>query len=66
MLVETKAMLSFPGGSVDKKSSCNAGDLASISGLGGSLAEGNDYPLQDSGLENSMDKGACWGPWGRK
>ena len=28
--------------------------------LGRSLSEGNDYPLQDSCLENSMDRGAWW------
>ena len=31
------------------------GDLGSIPGLGRSPAEGNGYPLQYSGLENSMD-----------
>ena len=31
------------------------GDQGSIPGLGRSLAEGKDYPLQYSGLENSMD-----------
>jgi len=30
-------------------------DLCSIPGLGRSPGEGNSYPLQDSGLENSMD-----------
>ena len=34
----------------------NVGDLGLIPGLGGSLGEGNDYPLQYSGLENSMDR----------
>jgi len=29
--------------------------LGSIPGLGSSLGEGNHYPLQYSGLENSMD-----------
>ena len=29
-----------------------------IVGSGRSPGEGNDYPLQDSSLENSMDKGA--------
>ena len=32
----------------------NAGDLGSIPGLGRSLGEGKGYPLQYSGLENSM------------
>ena len=47
--------LSFPGGSDGKESTCNAGDLGSIPGLGRSPGEGNSYPIQYSGLENSMD-----------
>ena len=54
--------LGFPGGSDGKESTCNEGDLGSIPGLGRSPGEGNDYPLQYSGLENSMD----FSPWGRK
>ena len=50
----------FPGGSVGKESACNAGDLGSIPGLGRSPGEGNGNPLQDSSLENSMDRGAWW------
>ena len=34
---------------------CNVGDLGSIPGLGRSPGEGEGYPLQYSGLENSMD-----------
>ena len=45
----------FPGGSDGKESTCNAGDLGSIPGLGRSTREGNKYPLQCSGLENSMN-----------
>ena len=45
----------FPGGSADKESACNAGDLGSIPGLGRSPGEGKVYPLRYSGLENSMD-----------
>ena len=41
-----------------KKSACSAGDLGSIPGSGRSSGEGNGYQLQDSCLENSMDKGA--------
>ena len=48
----------FPVGSNGKESACNAGDLASITGLGRSPQEGNGYPHQYSGLENSMDRGA--------
>ena len=36
-------------------STCNAGGLGLIPGLGRSPGEGNGYPLQYSGLENSMD-----------
>ena len=45
----------FPCGSAGKESACNAGDLCSIPGLGRSPGEGKGYPLQNSGLENSMD-----------
>ena len=41
-----------------KESACNAGDLGLIPGLGRSPGEGNGYPVQYSGLENSMDRGA--------
>ena len=44
----------FPSSSVGKESACNTGDLDSIPGLGRS-GEGNGYPLQYSGLENSVD-----------
>ena len=37
-----------------KESACNAEDLGSIPGLGRSPGEGKGYPLQYSGLENSM------------
>ena len=45
----------FPCGSADKGSTCHAGDLGSIPGLGRYPGEGNRHPLQYSGLENSMD-----------
>ena len=48
-------LLVFPCGSAGKESSCNAGDLGSIPGLGRSPGEGKGYTLQCSGLENSMD-----------
>ena len=44
----------FPDGSAGKKSTCNAGDLGSISGLGRSPGEGNSYLFLDSGQEISM------------
>ena len=45
----------FPGSSAGKESACNEGDLVLIPGSGRSAGEGIDYPLQYSGLENSMD-----------
>ena len=47
--------MGFPGSSAGKESACNAGDSSSISVLGRSAVEGIGYPLQYSGLENSMD-----------
>ena len=48
--------LGLPGGSVGKEFACNAGDLGSISGLRRFLGEGKGYPLEYSGLENSVDR----------
>ena len=48
----------FPGGSDGKASVYNAGDPGSIPGSGRSPGEGNGNPLQYSGLENPMDRGA--------
>ena len=48
-------LLGFPGGSPGQESSCNVGDLGLIPGLGRSPGEGNSYPLQFCGLENSVD-----------
>ena len=42
-------------GSAGKEFACNVGDVRSIAGLGKSPGEGKGYPLQYSGLENSMD-----------
>ena len=63
--------LGFLGGSDSKESAYNAGDsgdLGSIPRLGRSPGEGNDYPLQYSWLEDSMDRGAWRGdsPWACK
>ena len=46
--------MGFPSGSAGKESACNVVDLGLIPGLGTSPGEGNRYPLQYSGLENSM------------
>ena len=50
--------MSFLGGSHNKESACNAGDLVSIPGLGRSTGEETGNPLQCSCPENSMDRGA--------
>ena len=47
--------LGFAGGSAGKESACNSGDLGSIPGLGRSPGGAKGYPLQYSGLDNSMD-----------
>ena len=44
----------IPDRSVGKETACNAGDPGLIPGSGRSLGEGKGYPLQYSGLENSM------------
>ena len=55
------SILGLPCGSAGKESICSVEDLYLIPGLGRSPGEGKGYPLQCSGLENSMD---C--PWGLK
>ena len=51
----TPVFLDFPGGSAGKESASNLVDLGSILGLERSPGEETGYPLQYSGLENSMD-----------
>ena len=48
----------FPGSSVVKNLPANAGDTGSIPGLRRSPGGGYGNPLQYSGVENSMDRGA--------
>ena len=50
--------MGFSGGSDGKETTFYAGDLGSIPGLGRSPGEEYGYPLQYSGLENSIDRGA--------
>ena len=50
--------LGFLGGSAGKESACNERELGSIPRMGKSPEGGNSYPLQYSGLENSMNRGA--------
>ena len=52
------SILGFSDGSAGKEFTCNVGHLSSIPGLGRYPEEGNVYPLQYFGLENSMDRGA--------
>ena len=55
--------MGLPCGSAGKQSDCSAGDLGSIPGLGRSPEKGKGYPLQYSGLENSI---WLYSPWGCK
>ena len=50
--------LDFPGSSEGKAFACNVGGLGLIPGVGRSSREGNGIPLQDSCLENAMDREA--------
>ena len=55
--------LASPDGSAGEELVCNAGDTGnagSIPGSGGSPGGGNGNPLQNSWLENSMDRGGWW------
>ena len=56
------------GSSDGKESTCNAGDLGSIPGLGRSSGEGHGNPFQYSYLENPYGQRSLAGysPWGCK
>ena len=54
-LTAERLLPGFSHSSVGKESACNVGDLASIPGLRRSPGKGKDYPLQYSGLDNSLD-----------
>ena len=58
----------FPGGSYDKESTCNAGDLASIPGLGKNPGGGHGNPPQYSCLETPHGQRSLVGysPWRHK
>ena len=60
----SQPLLRLPG----KESSCNAGDLGSVPGLGRSPGGGHGKPLQYSSLENSHGQRSLVGysPWGHK
>ena len=54
-LIFVNNRMGFPGDSGGKQSACSAGDPGLIPGSGISPGGGNGYPLQYSGLENSID-----------
>ena len=58
----------FPGGSHSKTSTCDAGDLGSIPGLGRPPGGGDSNPFEYSCLENSHGQRSLVGysPYGRK
>ena len=56
-VLKLEAMMGLPWWLSSKESACNAGDLASIPGLGRSLGGGHGNRLQYSGLENPMGRG---------
>ena len=64
----TPVFLGFPGGSDGKGSTCSAGDLDSIPGLGRFPGGGHGNPLQYSCLENRHGQRSLVGysPWGCK
>ena len=61
-------ILGFPCGSDSEEFACNAGDLGSIPGLGGSPGGGHGNPLQYSCLENPLRQRSLVGysPWSCK
>jgi len=50
----------LPGDSAVKNVPTNAGDMASIPGMGRSPEEGNSNPFQYSCLGKLMDRGVWW------
>ena len=56
ILEPNKYIQGFPHGSYDKKSTCNMGNLGSVSGLGRSPGGGHGNPLQYSCLENPHEQ----------
>ena len=61
-----RVLWGFPGGSAGKESACSAGDPGLTPGSGRSPGEGNDNPLQYSGVENPKERILVgYSPWGR-
>ena len=67
MVENPSAIQGFPGSSAGKESSCNAGDLSLIPGLGRSPGEGIGYPLQYSWAflvtKTVKNPSAMWETW---
>ena len=55
LMVKVMKKMGLPWWLSSKEFTCSAGDQGPIPGLGRSPGEGKSYPLQYSGLENSMD-----------
>ena len=66
ILILSESSVLGSSGSDSKVSTYNVGDPGSVPRLERSPGEGNDNPFQYSCLENSMDRGAWWCPWGCK
>ena len=64
----TPVFLGFPGGSYDRESACNVGDLGSILGLGRSPGGRYGNPVQYSWQENPYRQRSLVGcsPWGHR
>ena len=64
----TPIFLGFLGDSDSKESTCNAGDLGSVPGLGRSTGGGHGNPLQYSCLENTQGQRGLVGyrPWSQR
>ena len=59
-VIVSLGLLGFPDGSSNNESACSARDRGSIPGSGRSPGGGHGNPLQYSGLENPVDRGAWW------
>ena len=57
-IIIIKVYISYPWWLRCKETTCSAGGLGSIPGLGRASGEGNSNPLQYSCLGNPMDRGA--------
>ena len=57
-MIESRRTQGLPYNADGKEPACNAGDLGLIPGSVRSPEEGNGNPLQQSFLENSVDRGA--------